>query len=367
MKVPYLDLGPIHDELSDELKATFEKVLNDNSYILGEQCSLFENEFAQYCDARYAIGCGNGLDALYLCLRALEIGAGDEVIVPSNTFIATALAVTYSGATPIFVEPFANSFNIDPARIEERINTKTKAIIPVHLYGRPADMDKTTAIAKKHGIKVIEDAAQAHGAAYKGRKVGSLGDMAAFSFYPTKNLGALGDSGLITTNDSELAIKVAMLRNYGSKEKYVHELLGHNSRLDEVQAAILRIKLRHLDSWNIKRETIARRYFAEIHNPSVVLPQPSDDSYSCVWHIFAVMCEARDLLEQHLYSNGIGTMRHYPIPMHQQKAYESLGIARGALPKAEEISKNELSLPLYYGMSGDKVEYVINTVNEFRF
>ena len=365
MKIPYLDLGKMHNLLIDELKASFEAVLNSNSFILGEQCRLFEEEYAEFCGVNHVIGCGNGLDALYLSLRALDIGDGDEVIVPSNTFIATALAVTYAGAKPAFVEPCGNSFNIDPTQIEEKINAKTKAIIPVHLYGRPADMDGILTIAKKHKLMVIEDAAQAHGAIYKGRRVGSLGDLAAFSFYPGKNLGALGDGGAITTNDPELAEKLAMLRNYGSKEKYLHEYQGHNSRLDELQAAFLRVKLKRLDIWNAAREDTAKKYLGEICNPSVLLPLPSDDDYKCIWHIFATMSERRVELEKYLNSKGIGTLRHYPIPMHLQKAYKPLNISEGALPKAEEISRNELSIPLYYGMSDDEIAHIIKMINKF--
>ena len=366
MKIPYLDLRPMHDELSEEFKTAFASVVDRSTFILGEQCSLFEQEFAEYCGVRYAIGCGNGLDALYLCLRALGIGEGDEVIVPSNTFIATALAVSYSGAKPIFVEPEGNSFNIDPSRAMEKINEKTKAIIPVHLYGRPADMDSISMVASESGVAVIEDAAQAHGAMYKGRKTGSSGTAAAFSFYPGKNLGALGDAGAITTNDPELAEKLAMLRNYGSKEKYIHELLGHNSRLDELQAALLRIKLRYLDRWNERRKIIARRYIDEINNPHISLPMPNDETYKSVWHIFAIMCEHRDKLKEYLDSKSIGTMCHYPIPMHLQKAYAHLCLQEGDFPKAEEISMCELSIPLYYGMNEAAVEYVVDTLNAFR-
>lgn len=366
MKIPSLTLAPVNNEAADEMQAAIKAVLERSSYIMGEACERFEREFAAYCGVRYGIGCGNGLDALRLCLQALGIGEKDEVIVPSNTFIATALAVSYAGATPVFVEPEGNSFNIDPARIEEKVTAHTKAIIAVHLYGRPADMDPILAVAGKYRLAVIEDAAQAHGAAYKGRKAGSLGDMAAFSFYPTKNLGALGDGGMITTNDGKLAETAAMLRNYGSKEKYVHELPGGcNSRLDEIQSAPLLVKLKHLDRWNRAREEIARRYISEINNPLVQLPLPSDENFQCVWHIFAVMCAHRSRLEEYLAQNGIGTLRHYPIPMHLQKAYASLGMKKGDLPKAEKISSDELSLPLYYGMTDNEINYVIQTINAF--
>ena len=365
MSIPFVDLRPMHDELADELDNAFKKVLNKSVFILGEENHLFEQEFAAYCDVGYSVSFGNGLDALHWTLRAMEIGEGDEVLVPSNTFIATALAVTYSGATPVFVEPIGNSFNIDPACIEEKISSKTKAIIAVHLYGRPADMDGITEVARRNGLKVIEDAAQAQGAEYKGRKVGPLGDAAAFSFFPTKNLGALGDGGAVTTNDADLAMKIAMLRNYGSKQKYVHELQGGNSRLDELQAALLRIKLKHLNRWNDDRKAIAQRYINEIKNHNINLPMANDKNFQSVWHIFPVMCNERDKLQGYLADRGINTLCHYPIPIHLQKAYAGLNIAQGALPKAEEISSCQLSMPLYYGMSDDAVGHVINALNAF--
>jgi len=365
MNIPYLDLLPMHREISDEINAAFETVLKRSVFIKGDELQLFEREFADYCGTRYAIGCGNGLDALYLIMRAMDIGEGDEVIIPSNTFIATALAVTYSGATPIFVEPAGNSYNIDPMRIEEKITDKTKAIIPVHLYGRPAEMDEILDIAGRHELKMIEDAAQAHGAIYKGRRTGSIGDAAAFSFYPGKNLGAFGDGGAVTTNDADLALKIEKLGNYGSKEKYIHELQGNNSRLDELQAAFLRIKLKNLDRWNAERETIAQRYLHEIKNPSIVMPMPSDESHRCIWHIFAVLSEQRDRLKEYLSNKGIGTNCHYPIPMHMQGAYRCMNITKDALPKAEEISAKELSIPLYYGMTNDEVGYVVDALNGF--
>lgn len=366
MNIPYLTLAPMHQDVDEQLHLAFDTVLERSIFISGEELRIFEQDFANYCGVKYAIGCGNGLDALYLILRAMGIGNGDEVILPSNTFIATALAVNNMGATPVLVEPTEDSFNIDPARIEERISEKTKAIIAVHLYGRPADMDAIVAVAQKHDLKVIEDAAQAHGARYKGRRVGSLGDAAGFSFYPGKNLGALGDAGIVTTNDPVLAEKIAMLGNYGSRKKYCHELQGNNSRLDELQAAFLRVKLGHLERWNARRNEIAKRYCMEIENPLIKLPLPDDDEYHCIWHIFAVMCEQRDVLERYLNGLGIGTNCHYPIAIHRQKAYEQLGISEGALPLAQKISVCELSIPLYYGMTEDEVSYVIETLNGFR-
>jgi len=365
MTVPYLKLSPMHNEVADEFKTAFEHVLERNIFIKGDELEKLEKEFADFCGVKYAVGCGNGLDALYLILKAMEVGKGDEVIIPSNTFIATALAVTYAGATPIFVEPIGNTFNIDPSLIDKKITEKTKAIIPVHLYGRAADMDSIMAVAKKHNLRVIEDAAQAQGAKYKGRVVGSLGDVAAFSFYPGKNLGALGDAGMITTNDSELAEKITMFGNYGSREKYKHEIKGTNSRLDELQAAMLRIKLRNLVRWNDEREVIAQRYLKKIKNPLLTLPLPSDSDYHNVWHIFPVMCNKRDELIEYLNEKGVGTICHYPIPMHMQGAYADLNIPEGALSKAEEISKCELSIPLYYGMTDEAIKYVIDALNAF--
>ena len=325
----------------------------------------FEQEFAHYCHAKYCIGVATGLDALYLILKAMDIGVGDEVIVPANTFIATALAVSYVGATPIFVEPTINTFNIDVSRIEEKVTSKTRAIIAVHLQGRAADMDGINAIARKYGLKVIEDAAQAHGATYKGRKVGSLSDAAGFSFYPGKNLGALGDAGCVVTSDKELAEKVRALGNYGSDYKYHHIYKGTNSRLDEMQSAFLRVKLPHLDKWNAERRSIAEKYFKGIRNPLIILPLETEKDYEHIYHVFVIRCKKRDELETYLKENGICTIKHYPIPMHMQIAYKDLGIPKGALPIAEEISDTVLSLPMFYGMTEDQINHVINTINNF--
>lgn len=365
MKIPFLDFAPMHNELHNQLVEKFNKVLDSNYFILGKEVEEFEKEFANFCGAKYVLGCGNGLDALILSLRALEIGLGDEVIVPSNTYIATALAVSYVGAKPVFVEPSLDTFNINPALIEEKITSKTKAIIAVHLYGRAADMDSINAIAKKYNLMVIEDCAQAHGAKYKGQNIGTLGNIAGFSFYPGKNLGALGDAGVVVTNDDMLAKKVSMLRNYGSQIKYVHELKGTNSRLDEFQAAFLTVKLQNLEKWNKERDCIANRYINEIKNPLIKLPLASDSEYQSVWHIFAVLCDRRDELEKYLNENGIGTNKHYPTPMHLQGAYSDLGIKKGDLPIAEKISSSELSIPIYYGMGKDAIDYVIKVMNDF--
>ena len=308
---------------------------------------------------------GNGLDALFLALKALGVGAGDEVIVPSNTYIATALAVTYVGATPVFVELDIRTFNIDPTRIEEAITEKTKAIMPVHLYGQPCDMDPIMEIAKKNGLFVVEDCAQAHGATYKGKVIGSFGDAAGFSFYPGKNLGALGDAGATVTNNEELAKKVRALGNYGSDYKYHHIYKGNNSRLDELQAAFLAAKLPHLNRMNEERRRIAQKYIDGIKNEEVILPYIPEYA-NPVWHIFGIRCKRRDELEKFLNDAGIGTNKHYPIPMHLQECYKDLGFKEGDFPVAEEISATELSIPMYYGMTDEEVQYVIDKVNEFK-
>ena len=364
LSVPFVSFRPMEKELDGDLRAAFDRVLQNSWYIEGREDEAFEAAFARYCGTAHCVGCGNGLDALVLILKAMGIGPGDEVIVPSNTFIATALAVSYAGAAPVFVEPLLATYNIDPARIEAAVTPRTKAIIAVHLYGQCAQMDAINAIAKAHGLKVIEDAAQAHGATFQGRRAGSLGDAAAFSFYPGKNLGALGDAGCVTTNDPDLAQKVRALGNYGSDYKYHHIYKGQNSRLDELQAAFLAAKLPHLDRMNAERRRIAGRYCAGIRNPAVVLPTVAPGCEH-VYHIFAVRCARRDALEAHLNACGIGTNKHYPTPIHRQGAYRELGLGPGALPLAEEISATELSLPMYYGMTDAQVQAVIDAVNSF--
>lgn len=364
MKIPFVSFEVMHREISDEITAKFKEVYERNWFIQGQELKSFEQEFAAYCGAKYCVGVGNGLDALYLPLKAYGIGSGDEVIVPSNTFIATALAVSYTGARPVFVEPDLNSFNLNPERIEEKITNRTKAIMAVHLYGQPAPMNEIREIADRYGLKVIEDSAQAHGASYRGRHTGGLGDAAGFSFYPGKNLGALGDGGAVVTNDKELADKVRALGNYGSDYKYHHIYQGNNSRLDEVQAAFLRIKLRQLDRWNARRIEIAEQYRRGIHNPKVILPVVSEGN-THVYHIYALRCQERDALEQYLNERGIGTNKHYPIPMHLQGAYAELNIHKGELPLAEEISATELSIPMYYGMTEEEVRYVVEAINTF--
>ena len=364
MKIPFVTFLPMERELSDELKEAFDRVFKASWYIEGKEDEAFEKAFGAFCGTKYCVGVGNGLDALMLALKALGIGGGDEVIVPSNTYIATALAVTYVGARPVFVEPDIRTFNIDPERIEEKISERTKAIIPVHLYGQPCDMDPIMDAAGRNGLKLVEDCAQAHGATYKGRKVGTFGDAACFSFYPGKNLGALGDAGAVVTNSEELAAKVRALGNYGSDYKYHHIWKGNNSRLDELQAAFLSVKLPHLERMNAERRRIADRYLSGIRNESVTLPIVPDYAVP-VWHIFAVRCQEREALEKWLNAEGVGTNKHYPIPMHLQECYRDLGFKEGDLPIAEEISRTELSLPMYYGMTEEEIGYVIEAVNAF--
>lgn len=365
MRVPFVSFEPMHNEIRGQLDEAYKKVMDANIFIQGKECEAFEKEFADYCNAKHCVGVATGLDALYLILKAMNIKTGDEVIVPSNTFIATALAVSYTGATPIFVEPVIENYNIDVTRIEEKITAKTKAVIAVHLQGRPADMDVINEIAKKHNLYVVEDAAQAHGTLYKGKKVGTLSDAAGFSFYPGKNLGALGDGGCVVTNNDKLAAKIKALGNYGSDYKYHHIYLGTNSRLDELQAAFLRVKLPMLDKWNESRKAIADRYLNEINNNNIKLPLAPNDEFDHIYHVFAVRCDRRDELEAYLADKGIGTVKHYPVPMHMQKAYEPLNIQEGELPVAEEISKTILSIPMYYGMTKQEVSYVIECINNF--
>ena len=364
MKIPFVSFLPMEKELNEDIRNAFERVFNRSWYIEGKEDEAFEQAFAKYCGTDYCVGCGNGLDALMLALKALGIGAGDEVIVPSNTYIATALAVTYVGATPVFVEPDINTFLIDPSLIEVAITNKTKAIMPVHLYGQACDMDAIMSIAKTHKLFVVEDCAQAHGATYKGKRVGSFGDAAGFSFYPGKNLGALGDGGAAVTNSKEIADKIRALGNYGSDYKYHHIYKGNNSRLDEMQAAFLLAKLPHLDRMNKERRRIAKLYSEGIHNPKVITPIVKEECVP-VWHIYGVRCADRDALEKYLNDMGIGTNKHYPIPMHLQECYSDLNLPQGALPIAEKISATELSLPMYYGMTDEEIQYVIDAINEF--
>lgn len=365
MQVPFVTFKPLEKMLDKELRGAFERVYERSWYIDGEEDKQFEKSFSDYCGVNYCVGTGNGLDALMLSLKALDISRGDEVIVPANTYIATALAVTYVGAKPVFVEPDIKTFNIDPNKIEDSITKKTKAIMPVHLYGQPCDMDSIMDIAKRHNLYVVEDCAQAHGAMYKRRKVGSFGDVAGFSFYPGKNLGALGDAGAVITDINDIAKKVRAFGNYGSDYKYHHIYKGNNSRLDELQAAFLSSKLSVLDRINQNRRYIAEKYLEGITNPMIILPYVPNYA-TPVWHIFAIRCNRRDELEKWLKDKGIKTNKHYPIPIHLQKCYKELGLKKGDLPIAEEISETELSIPIFYGMTDTEIQYVIDKVNEFK-
>ena len=365
MNVPFVSFKPMEQELDKQLREAFNRVLDRSWYIDGKEDEVFERAFAEFCGTKYCVGCGNGLDALMLILRALEIGNGDEVIVPSNTYIATALAVTYVGATPVFVEPDIRTFNINPDLIEKKITPKTKAIMPVHLYGQACDMDPIMAIAKKYGLYVVEDCAQAHGATYKGKKIGTFGDAAGFSFYPGKNLGALGDAGAMITDNEELAKKLRALGNYGSDYKYHHVYQGVNSRLDELQAAFLSVKLPEMERMNQERRRVAGRYLEGIQNEYIILPYVMEGNVP-VWHIFGIRTQRRDELVSYLQEKGIMTNKHYPIPMHLQPCYATLGIREGQLPIAEEISATQLSLPMYYGMTDEEISYVIDCINEFK-
>lgn len=361
MQVPFLDLKAAYQELKAEIDGAIERSISSGWYIGGPELESFESKFAQYCDAKHCVGVGNGLEALHLALRAMGIGPGDEVIVPSHTYIATWLAVSHCGAKPVAVEPVESTYNIDPRRIEAAITSRTKAIIPVHLYGQPADIAPILSLARENGLRVLEDAAQAHGAKYEGRKIGAHGDVVAWSFYPGKNLGALGDAGAITTNDSDLAERIASLRNYGSHVKYVNDVVGFNSRLDPLQAAVLQVKLNHLDAWNERRKRIAERYMEALSDTDLVLPHVSPGC-DPVWHLFVVRHRNRDGLAKALGVAGINTLIHYPIPPHMQKAYSNTVEGQVSLPLAERLASEVLSLPIGPQLSDGDVEKVIASV-----
>lgn len=359
ISIPFLDLARLHKPIRMQLDEACRRVVDSGWFIMGPELEAFEVEFAHYCDVRHCIGVGNGLEALHLLLRAYGIGPGDEVIVPSNTFIATWLAVSECGATPVPVEPRIDTHNIDSDLIANAITSRTRAIIPVHLYGQPADMDPINDLASKHGLVVIEDAAQAQGARYKTRRVGSLGHAAATSFYPGKNLGALGDGGAVLTNDDAIAEKVRQLRNYGSKVKYQHDLAGYNSRLDEIQAAFLRVKLKMLDEWNSRRSEIADQYSALLNGANLDLPSVPDYAQP-VWHLYVIRSKLRDALKAHLDRRGVATVIHYPIPPHRQACYS--GYQSCNLPLAETLAREVLSLPMSPLMNYEEVEYVARAV-----
>lgn len=362
MPVPFLDLRSAYLELKPEIDEAVARVLDSGWYILGPEVEAFEAEYAAYCEASHCIGVGNGLDALHLALRAMGIGPGDEVIVPSNTYIATWLAVSECGATPVPVEPDEKTYNINPALIEAAITPRTRVILPVHLYGQPVDLDPILSIAREHGLQVLEDAAQAHGARYKGKRIGAHGDAVAWSFYPGKNLGAFGDGGAVTTDNSEIADRVRVLRNYGSREKYVNEVQGYNSRLDPIQAAMLRVKLKHLDTWNSRRVKLANNYLSSLANTGLTLPYVPEWA-DPVWHLYVVRTNNRQKLHDSFSDNGIHALIHYPIPPHIQDAYRCLEYAQGDLPIAEKLSNEVISLPIGPQLS---INSVVNVADFLR-
>lgn len=360
--LPFATLERMHGSIRQKMIQKFTQVYDRGWFILGEEVCRFEEEFAAECGVPYAVGTGNGLDALYLALRALGIGRGDEVIVPSNTFIATALAVSYTGADVVLADPDTDTYTMGAAGLEEAVTPRTKALIPVHLYGQMADMDAVMEFAEKHHLLVIEDCAQAHGASYKGKKAGTFGDAGCFSFYPGKNLGALGDGGMVVTEHTALAEKIRALGNYGSAEKYHHKYQGVNSRLDELQAAFLRVKLPYLEQYNEERRQIAYRYLTGIQNPKIRLPQVGKER-THVWHIFAVMCEERDRLREYLKEHGVNTACHYPAAIAAQEAYRGCGLK--LTPFAAYSAECELSLPLYVGMTEEETAYAVSLINTF--
>lgn len=365
MKIPFLDMKAPYLELREELDEAYRRVMESGQYILGEEVEAFEAEFAAYCGVRHCIGVGNGLEALHLILRACGIGPGDEVIVPANTYIASWLAVSYAGGIPVPVEPDTRTFNLDPELVERKVTVRTKAILPVHLYGQTAQMKPLLEIARRRDLRVIEDAAQAHGAALDGRPAGGLGDAAGWSFYPTKNLGAIGDAGAVTTNDDALADKIRLLRNYGSRTKYFNEMKGFNSRLAPLQAAMLRVKLRHLDAWNARRRSLAQLYLQSTKDiPGLELPYVPVNM-NAVWHVFAIRHPRRDALQEHLKRLDVGSLIHYPVPPHLSDAYADMGFRKGDFAITERMADSVLSLPMGPHVSADQAEAVIEALRQF--
>ena len=361
--IPFLDLGAAYREIKPEIDRAVQRVLESGWYVLGPEVDAFEAEWAEYCGAAHAVGLANGLDALILALRALDVGPGDEVIVPSNTYIATWLAVSAVGARPVPVEPDPATHNLNPSLITAALTDRTKAILPVHLYGQPADLDPILMLARAHGIAVVEDAAQAHGAQYKGRKIGAHGDIVCWSFYPGKNLGALGDAGAITTNNADLADRIRMLRNYGSREKYVNEVQGVNSRLDPIQAAVLRVKLAHLHNWSERRQAIAALYLDGLARTDLILPHVPDWA-NPAWHLFVIRSADRDTVQTRLTKAGIGSLIHYPIAPHMQAAYSEMGLAADTLPVARKLAAEVLSLPIGPQLSLQNAQAVIEVLTD---
>ena len=363
--VPFLDMKAQYDELRDEFDRAYQRVMASGWYILSDEVHAFEQEFADHIGVKHCIGVGNGLEALQLIFMGYGIGAGDEVIVPANTYIASWLSVSYVGATPIPVEPNPATHNIDPLRIAQAITKRTKAIMPVHLYGQPTEMTEIWKLAEGHGLRIVEDSAQAHGVKYMDKMAGNLGSAAAFSFYPTKNLGAFGDAGAVTTNDDMLADKVRVLRNYGSRKKYYNEVRGHNSRLDPLQAAFLRVKLNYLDEWNARRDKLANYYCEHLNGlPGLGLPVTAPQAEHG-WHIFVVTHDDRDGLKSHLEEHGVDTLIHYPVPPHLSEAYADLGYKAGDFPLSEKLANTVLSLPIGPHVTREQADFVVERIREF--
>jgi dTDP-4-amino-4,6-dideoxygalactose transaminase len=365
MNIPFVSFEEVNKQIKGEIMTAFEQFFDKAWYILGDKVKQFEQEYAAFNQVDHCVGVSNGLDALHIALKALGVGPGDEVIIPSNTYIATALAVSYVGATPVLVEPDIQTYNIDPAKIEAAITPHTRAIMPVHLYGQACEMEAIAAIAQKHNLFIVEDNAQAQGATFNGKLTGSWGHINGTSFYPGKNLGALGDAGAVTTNDPELAQKAAVLRNYGSQQKYLNEVIGFNMRLDECQAAFLSIKLKYLQEWTAQRQDIAAWYDEALKGLNgIILPQNASKA-THVYHLYVIRSQQRDALQRHLFDTGISTLIHYPIPLHLQKAYKCLDFKIGDFPIAEEIARTCLSLPIWPGMTLDQVEQVAGEIKRF--
>jgi len=365
MIIPFLNFSPMHSVIKAEMQEAFNRVYESNWFVLGKELEQFENAYSNFNEVKRTVGLSNGLDALHLALKACGVGVGDEVIVPSNTYIATVFAVSYVGATPVFVEPNKETYNIDPNRIEAAITSKTKAIMPVHLYGQACEITAIMELAKKYRLYVIEDNAQSQGARFDGKITGSWGDINATSFYPGKNLGALGDAGAVTTNSDELAQKVRVFRNYGSRKKYYNEVIGHNMRLDELQAALLSVKLKRLNEWTAQRQQIAAWYEDALkYAEGIILPKIAKGA-THVYHLYVIRTNKRDELQKYLNDNGLGTLIHYPIPPHLQEAYKELGCKKGDFPIAEEIAKTALSLPIWPGMTHAEVLLVSETISNF--
>ena len=364
MNVPFIDFSEQYNTVKDNINSGLQAVFQKGNFILGEEEKNFEQDFATFCDAKYAVGVNSGTDALYLALSALDIKAGDEVILPAHTFIATALCISYTGAKPVLVDIEDQTYNLDPNKLEEAISDKTRAIIPVHLYGQPANMDEIRAVAKKHNVAVIEDACQAHGAKYKGTRVGSLGDIGCFSFYPTKSLGAFGDGGIVVTNREDVYKKVLMLRDYGRKNRYDHQIKGYNSRLDTVQAVVLAEKLKYLDQWNEMRYKAGLYYKEQLKDVEGVTAPVIKDDRTHVFQTFAIRVQNRDQVLEEMKNKGVGVLIHYPIPIHLQEAYQELGYTKGDFPVSEQVADTILSLPMFPHISQEQIRYVCQVLSE---